>query len=334
MNTRMQKYNDIPDANMSRTKRNQEIYKSTDMAELSRFKSNANVSVISDAPKEINIEKIKNYIESLEDGKEEKRRRLDIDIPEEKEEVVERQEIKNYDINSVLEKARENKEVDYEEERHRSISNTQYSILKSIKIEDEDEDEEEDSLNTEEKTIVDLIQDIQKNSKKEKDEEPEDLFKELMGDSDDTVVMAPITEDEINTNSMKETLADITTDLEKIKEPVNDQTQELLLEKERLKQKHMEEEKKKEEVKEEPKEDTDTFASLPSTTNTSKIKTIDKSFYTNSMSFTKTDFEGFDELEKNANSGVFTKIAIVVAVLLLIATVFLILNFVLDWNII
>lgn len=330
MNTRMQKYDDIPDTNMSRTKRNQEIYKSTDMAELSRFKSNANVSVISDAPKEINIEKIKNYIESLEDGKEEKRRRLDIDIPEEKEEVVERKEIKNYDINSVLEKARENKEVDYEEERHRSINNTQYSILKSIKIEDEEDDEDEDSeLNTKEKTIVDLIQDIQKNSKKEKDEEPEDLFKELMGDSEDTVVMAPITDDEINNNNMKETLADITTDLEKIKEPVNDQTQELLLEKERLKQKHMEEEKE-----EEKKDNDDTLSSISNTTNTSKIKTIDKSFYTNSMSFTKTDFEGFDDLEKNANSGAFTKVAIGVAILLLIATVFLILNFVLDWNII
>ncbi len=330
MNTRMQKYDDVQEVTMSRTKRNQEIYKSTDMTELSRFKSNANVSVISDAPKEINIEKIKNYIESLEDGKEEKRRRLNLDIPEEKEIKVERRELKNYDINSVLEEAREKKEVDYEDERHRKISNTQYDILKSIKIDDDIEEEDNDAeLNTKEKTIVDLIQDIQKNSKKDQVEEPEDLFKDLMGDNDDTVVMAPISDDETNNNNMKETLADITADLEKIKEPVNDATQELLLEKEKLKLKNQEEEKK--EVKE--KENIEDTSTSIDKTNTGKISSIDKSFYTNSMSFTKTDFEGFEELEKSS-SGTFTKVAIVIAIILLIATVFLILNFVLDWNII
>ena len=312
---------------MSRTQRNQEIYKSTDMTELSRFKSNANVSVISDAPKEINIEKIKNYIESLEDGKEEKRRRLDVDIPEEKEVVVERSELKNYDINSVLEAAREKKEVDYEDERHRKISNTQYDILKSIKIDDEVEEDTDSELNTKEKTIVDLIQDIQKNSKKDQAEEPEDLFKELMSDNDDTVVMAPIDDDETNKNNMKETLADITADLEKIKEPVNDATQELLLEKEKLKLKNQEEEKKEEENKK--TSDTNSIEE----TNTGKLSSIDKSFYTNSMSFTKTDFEGFEELEKSSN-GTFTKVAVVIAIILLVATVFLILNFVFNWNII
>lgn len=312
---------------MSRTQRNQEIYKSTDMTELSRFKSNANVSVISDAPKEINIEKIKNYIESLEDGKEEKRRRLDVDIPEEKEVVVERSELKNYDINSVLEAAREKKEVDYEDERHRKISNTQYDILKSIKIDDEVEEDTDSDLNTKEKTIVDLIQDIQKNSKKDQAEEPEDLFKELMSDNDDTVVMAPIDDDETNKNNMKETLADITADLEKIKEPVNDATQELLLEKEKLKLKNQEEEKKEEENKK--TSDTNSIEE----TNTGKLSSIDKSFYTNSMSFTKTDFEGFEELEKSSN-GTFTKVAVVIAIILLVATVFLILNFVFNWNII
>ena len=51
------------------------------------------------------------------------------------------------------------------------------------------------------------------------------------------------------------------------------------------------------------------------------------------MSFTKTDFEGFEELEKSSN-GTFTKVAVVIAIILLVATVFLILNFVFNWNII
>lgn len=323
MKTRMQKYNDIPDTNMSRLKRNQEIYNSNDMEDFSRFKSNTNVSVISDAPKEIDIEKIKNYLNSMDDEKEEKRRRLDLDLPEEKEVEVERQEIRDYDINSVLESAREKKEIDYEEERHRKINNTQYDILKSLKIDKEEKEEDSDTdLNTQEKTIVDLIKNIQDNSKvkERKEEDVKDLFGELMADNENTVVMAPINDDETNRNNMKEALANITMDLEKIKEPANELTQELILEKEKLKQ--------------ETSKQTELSDTTTDTINTSKLSSIDKSFYTNSMTFTKTDFEGFEDIEKAAKGSAFTKVAIVVAIVLLIVTILLILNFVLDWNII
>lgn len=313
----MQRYNDIQDTNMSRTKKNQDIYKSTDMEELSRFKANANVSIISDAPKEIDIEKIKNYIDSMNDKKEEKRNRLDADLKNVEEEPVLRKEYRTYDINSVLEHAKEKKDNDYEEERHRKINNTQYDILKSIKIEEEKNEEKDEELNTQEKTIIDLIQNIQSNSKKKDDEDVQDLFKELMGDNENTVVMAPITDDEINNENMKEALTEITTNLEKIKEPINDATQDLILEKERLKQKNEKEIEK------------------TNNANTEKLNNIDKSFYTNSMSFSKTDFEGFEDLdEKSEKSSSFTKIAIVFAILLLLLTIFLILNFVLEWNII
>ena len=55
----MDRYENSELGSLSRTKRNQDIYNSTDMSELSRIKTNTNVSVISDAPKEIDIEKIK-----------------------------------------------------------------------------------------------------------------------------------------------------------------------------------------------------------------------------------------------------------------------------------
>ena len=308
MNTRMSKYdtNDYIDlSNMSRVKKNQDIYNSDDMSELSRFKATDNVSIISDANKEIDIETIKNYINSKEE-REEKRRRLDVDIPEAPEEVVERQEFRTYDINSVLEDARENKEIDYEEQRHRKLNNTQYDILKNIKINNKKELKEKvDEENATEKTIVDLIQDIQLTSK---GNDVNDLFSDLISDNENTVVMAPINEDEINKNNMKETLANITMDLEKIKEPINDATQDLLIEKEKLK---MEKEKELEETM--------------SKTNTSKISSIDKSFYTNSMSFTKTDFEGFEDIEKGTN--IYIKIGIAAALILLIITILLIINF-------
>lgn len=308
MNTRMSKYdtNDYIDlSNMSRVKKNQGIYNSDDMSELSRFKATDNVSIISDANKEIDIETIKNYINSKEE-REEKRRRLDVDIPEAPEEVVERQEFRTYDINSVLEDARENKEIDYEEQRHRKLNNTQYDILKNIKINQKREAKEKKNYDTTEKTIVDLIQDIQHQPK---ENDVNDLFSDLMSDNENTVVMAPIDEDEINKKNMKETLANITMDLEKIKEPMNDATQDLIFEKEKLK---MEKEKEL--------NNTNT-----NTINTSKISSIDKSFYTNSMSFTKTDFEGFEDIEKGTN--IYIKIGIAAALILLIITILLIINF-------
>ena len=118
----------------SRTKRNEHIYNSTDMSELSRIKTNNNVSIISDGGKTIDLEKIKKYIDNLNDNEEEDKRRVSLELPKTEEITIVKREEKDYDINSVLEKARENQETDYEENRHRKLNNTQIDILKSIKI--------------------------------------------------------------------------------------------------------------------------------------------------------------------------------------------------------
>ena len=319
MNSRMEKYENVSLDNMSRTKRNQQIYNSTDMSKLSRIKTNTNVSVISDAPKEINIEKIKNYINSMNDETEEKKKRVSLELPKEEKIVVEQKEEKDYDINSVLARARGSREIDYEEDRHRKLSNTQIDILKSIKIKEQKLEEQDDDLtgpidelNTEEKTIVDLIQNIQSNSKKSSKKE---LFEDLMADNDNTIVMAPIDE-EVNKENLKEALLDITQNLETIKEPENDFTHEIKKETEALKKQKMKE----------------LDENLNKTDNAPRITEIDKTFYTNSMSFNKKDFEEYDEDEEKG-SGIFTKIAIFLIVLMLIATIVLILNFIFDWNI-
>ena len=342
----MDKYENLSLDNMSRTKRNQDIYNSTDMSDLSRIKTNTNVSVISDAPKEINLEKIISYVNSMEEGNDEKRKRVSLELPKEEEVVVERREEKDYDINSVLERARDKRESDYEEERHRKLNNTQIDILKNIKIKEEtietvrDEDitlpidELDEELNTQEKTIVDLIQNIQSNSSKGKKE----LFEDLMGDNEDTVVMPAIAFDENeDKEELKEALLDMTQDLESIKEPESDFTREINLEKEALKQEELKGKLDEDETSDLTDEfKTEVTEELDTTTVTlPKIKEIDKSFYTNSMTFSKADFEGFEDLEKSTKkSGIFTKIAIVFIVLMFIATIVLILNFVLDWKLI
>lgn len=111
-----------------------------------------------------------------------------------------------------------------------------------------------------------------------------------MGDNENTVVMAPIEDDELNTSNIKDALLNMTRELEAIKEPNNDLTQDLILEKEKIKQKYLEDEK--------DNEDEDDEAEVEKTDEAPRISNVDKSFYTNSISFNKTDFEGFDDLEK------------------------------------
>ena len=161
--SRMEKYENYSTNGMSRTSRNQHIYTSNDLNELSRIKTNTNVSVISDAPKSIDIDKIKKYLEANNASTEERYQRISLELPKEEEVVVVKREEKDYDIKSVLERAKENREVDYEIDRHRKINNTQIDILKSIKIREKKEELDEDltspidELNTEQFAIVEFV---------------------------------------------------------------------------------------------------------------------------------------------------------------------------------
>ena len=312
MSSRMEKYENYSAEGMSRTSRNQHIYSSSDLNELSRIKTNTNVSVISDATKTIDLDKIRRYLDAAYDNTEEKHQRISLELPKEEEIVVVKREEKDYDIKSVLERAKENREIDYEIDRHRKINNTQIDILKSIKIREKKSSDEDllepiDELNTEEKTLVDLIQNIQG----KKTEDKKDLFADLMGNQNDTVVLG-------QKDELKEMLLDMTQDLEMIKEPENEFSQEI----NRAKLKMLEEISNDDEEYEKTNEVPD-------------IKKVDQSFYTNSIIFDKNDFEGFAELEKESKKSSFlAKIAVLIVVLMLLGTIFLVANFVFDLNLI
>lgn len=317
----MEKYENYSADGMSRTSRNQHIYTSNDLNELSRIKTNTNVSVISDATKTIDLDKIRKYLDAKNEASEEKYQRISLELPKEEEVVIVKREEKDYDIKSVLERAKENREVDYEIDRHRKINNTQIDILKSIKIREQkqpiDDDilEPIDELNTEEKTLVDLIQNIQG----KKTDNKKDLFADLMGDPDDTMVLG-------QKDELKEMLLDMTQELESIKEPENEFTQEINMEKLRMLEETSDDDIEETDDNEEDVENTD---EVP------EIKEVDKSFYTNSIMFDKNDFEGFDELEKESKKSSFlAKIAVLIVVLMLLGTIFLIANFVFDLNLI
>ena len=108
----MDKYFDNEGNEMSRTKRNQRVYSSIDINDLSRIKTNSNVSVISSAQKEIDLEKIKKYVYSMNEGNSEKNKRITIELPPEKEITSIKEEPKEYDVNSILEKAKDRREIE------------------------------------------------------------------------------------------------------------------------------------------------------------------------------------------------------------------------------
>ena len=62
-----------------------------------------------------------------------------------------------------------------------------------------------------------------------------------------------------------------------------------------------------------------------------KTSVIDKSFYTSSMSFSKEDFEGFEELEKSVKkNSIITTIMIVLLIIFIVATLVVMANYVFD----
>lgn len=313
MKSRMEKYNDPTYSTMSRTKRNSSIYSNMDMEDI-KIKTGNNARVIADASKEIDMDKILKYINSMEEKKE----RVNITLDDYKDNEISpiKKETKDYDINSVLSRARDNRNKDYSNEKYKKLDNSEYNILKNIKVEENKNEEElnDIELNTNEKTIVKLIDDLSKTKKMDKSE----LFGELMGDNENTVVLgAKDLEEEVN---------DLSNKIDEAKRPLEELTRDLMMENEKLKE--MISENKKEEndepsikqikIEEEPEE---------------KRNEVDKSFFTNSLTFSKKDFEETDDfLDEEEGSSFYTKFAIFMIIIVLIATLVIIANYVFDLN--
>lgn len=313
MKSRMEKYNDPTYSTMSRTKRNSSIYSNMDMEDI-KIKTGNNARVIADASKDIDMDKILKYINSMEEKKE----RVNITLDDYKDNEISpiKKETKDYDINSVLSRARDNRNKDYSNEKYKKLDNSEYNILKNIKVEENKNEEEVNDieLNTNEKTIVKLIDDLSKTKKMDKSE----LFGELMGDNENTVVLgAKDLEEEVN---------DLSNKIDEAKRPLEELTRDLMMENEKLKE--MISENKKEEndepsikqikIEEEPEE---------------KRNEVDKSFFTNSLTFSKKDFEETDDfLDEEEGSSFYTKFAIFMIIIVLIATLVIIANYVFDLN--
>ena len=302
MNSRMERYKieektqeeSLKEPVSSRVSRNNSLYQDIKTNELSRVRNNDNIKVIENNGKTIDLEKIKRYVSGLNDQPRTTRRSVSLEEIEQENTPKKEEVAKDYDINSVIERAKQKREIDYDRERHKKLRNTEYDILNKIKMYDTKEEEFLDNLNeqfnTNERTLIDLINTVTIHKG------DINLLEELMGD-DEEDKMEPINK-ELEKGEIQQEINKVIEQEQQEKSKQLDKielTQELTAIKDK------------------------------------KSKKEENTFFTNSMTFGKEDFEGFDELEKSVKkNSIVSTILIIILIISIIVTLVIMANYVFN----
>lgn len=201
MSSRMNKYYEEPENLMTRTTRNQELYKDISKSELENYSIKSNATILGDNKNEIDVEKIKKILDTKYN---EVPKRKSIKIEEEPETIIEKEDTKEYDIKQILEKAKEEKVVNYEEERLKKLRDTQFDILNNLEINEEEKDFEEKNNNAQD-DLAELINTIAFNEKHNGNQEL-DILSALKGEDDTEVFGAMKEELDEYTNNEEDTI--------------------------------------------------------------------------------------------------------------------------------
>ena len=217
MQSRMDKYNnlDSQDTNVrSRTQKNQGLYEKIKTSDIKGYDVNNNMSVIKDNVKSVNIDKVNDFLSERYGENTAKRKSIDLPEISNTQEMDVIMDTKEYDINAILEKAKQGKNIDYSKERLKKVREAQYEILNNLDSEIENlstldkakvkRQKEEENL----QNLINTITQIELKNKNIKDTSNDlELFKDLMDDTDDT-----------ESNTMDLDTIDITEEINKIKE--------------------------------------------------------------------------------------------------------------------
>lgn len=297
MKSRMDKYyNNEETLPLSRASKNANLYKEVNTTDLEDFNLNSNVSILGDNTPNIEIDKIQQILSKK--YHEEPKQKINIPSVEEIE-TLDLNETREYDINAILDKAKETKKVDYEVDRLKKLRNTQYDILNNLDLDPKKEHDEE--FTTEQAKLMDLIntitskemankieQELKDSDSKELD--PLDLFTDLKGDNEDTMMMGVIKEENIAENNKTDEIPVITKEY-----ALNEKEQ-----------------KQEKEVIEGNIKNPGISKDLTTTSN------MENSFYntsTSSLQFSQSDFDDFNDLKDDMK---FAKIIIKALVILII----------------
>lgn len=153
MNSRMDKYEVETPELKKRTERNRDLYYSEGIGNYDKFDINSNVEVLKNNAQNIDIDQIKEMLDKK--YRDNLPKRKSIDIPKFEEPKVELDEdTKEYDLNNLLSKAKEEKRVDYDSFRLNTTSDSKDLIDKiNEKYVDRPEKEEEHEL----RELIDTI---------------------------------------------------------------------------------------------------------------------------------------------------------------------------------
>lgn len=190
MASRMEKYYYENDTNNigSRSSKNSDLYKRISDSEINDFDRNSNATVLADVKNEIDVEKIKKILDTKYNVAP-KRKSIRIESEEIEEEFDNYEATREYDINAILEKAKEEKDDDgYEMDRLKKLKDTQFNILNNLNLSKKENEVESE----EEKTLINLINTITEREmlNREKDLDPLGLLSDLsdnetINDNDD-----------------------------------------------------------------------------------------------------------------------------------------------------
>jgi len=277
MKSRMEKYYNQNEEFVGRTAKNENLYRKKDY---SVYSSN---ETFIDTNNEIDITKLKNIIQSREDYQRAKSyrnmlndKKFDYDDIEVEEDSYEE---KNYDINALLQKVKDEKDTLDEKDKMRKLRNTQYDILSNLDIKSKKTKPAND-LEQQKEDLKDLINSItNKNSSvngnisdAEEDNDPLGLLADLHATS-----ALPI--DVISNNP------DIVPPQKDVKDEI------------------------KVETKNQDNDD-------------------ETSFYSDSFTFSKKDFEGLSDLNENVKSNnILITILIVVLIIIILVIGVLVLDY-------
>lgn len=172
---RMDKYNDETPELRRRIDKYSELYEKNNSSDYDKFDVDSNISVLKDNARSIDVDQIREMLDKKYRDNIPKRKSISVDpIYNEEETVTEKNDEKEYDLNAILDKAKQNRKVSYEEERFNRIETSSSEKLideinKKYKPRDES-DEAAELLN-----LINTITELElKNQNKENSVELDD----------------------------------------------------------------------------------------------------------------------------------------------------------------
>ena len=315
MSSRMDRYEE-EELVLSRAERNAKLYETINQGEVENIEVKSNATVIGESTKnQIDIDQIKKILDTRYKSGNKRKALVDEEDLVKEETESELEKTKEYDINVILEKAKDEKDSSYDNDRKMKSHDPNVDVLSELNY---SEKKGEDRNTKTEAELLELINTISINEKKVKEinEKKDDLFGDLMGD-DNTDVFEPM-EEESTTGNVGGFVNDITESgsLEKINDTLvqfaavndeeddsNDDTEEETFDLSREVSLREELEKEKE--------------SNLKLDNTVKIKTIKKQQKEKKKDVEEGEFEDIDADAEGSNLIIKIIIAVIIVILLI-----------------